>query len=458
MTGISVYDVTNTILAIGGGSTSGQIGTMGGSGGGSRNGTADSRAFSTGQGNLGGAALGGANSAGGGGGAGSAGTIGGTGQLVGGAGGAGIASNITGVTRYYAGGGGGGGYIGLGGGGGVGGGGDGGGGSSGTTPGSSATANTGSGGGGCGSVNGGSGGAGGSGIVIVSYNSVNSTLTQRPGMIRTNTTSTYTRNTIDSFKHVQSSGSAGLSWANPDGLVCLLDAGNTQSYPGTGSTWFDISGNNRHFSINPGYAVWNSAAQQSYFNLDGSSSIVSANTSAATAGAVTPFVGPPSNKMGFETSQEHTVISVVRVTASSNNFFYSFALTPANGAGEYSSRWTTHLYYGGPNLYYDYPGCCNNVARMFVSMDASWVGNNKIATWRCRRPTYPNRQFWRNNIAEADSGNVNTGLAIWNRPEPATLGAAYNGRIYYFAFYNRALTDAELATQWTYLTARFGIT
>jgi len=95
---------------------------------------------------------------------------------------------------------------------------------------------------------------------------------------------------------------------------------------------------------------------------------------------------------------------------------------------------------------------------MYITMDASWVGNTKIATWRCRRPTYPNRQFWRNNIAEADSGNVNTGLAIWNRPEPATLGAAYNGRIYYFAFYNRALTDAELATQWTYLTARFGIT
>jgi hypothetical protein len=458
MTGISVYDVTNTILAIGGGSTSGQIGTMGGSGGGSRSGTADSRAFSTGQGNLGGAALGGANSAGGGGGAGSAGTIGGAGQTVGGNGGAGIASNITGVTRYYAGGGGGGGYYNAGGGGGVGGGGDGGGGSSGTTPGSNATANTGGGGGGAGSVNGGSGGAGGSGIVIVSYNSVNSTLTQRPGMIRNNSTSTYTRNTIDSFKHIQSSGSAGLSWSAPDGLVCLLDAGNTQSYPGTGSTWFDISGNNRHFSINPGYAVWNSAAQQSYFNLDGSSSIVSANTSAATAGTVTPFVGPPSNKMGFETSQEHTVISIVRVTASSNNFFYSFALTPATGAGEYSSRWTSHLYYGGGNLYYDYPGCCNNVARMYITMDASWVGNTKIATWRCRRPTYPNRQFWRNNIAEADSGNVNTGLAIWNRPEPATLGAAYNGRIYYFAFYNRALTDAELATQWTYLTARFGIT
>jgi uncharacterized protein YbjT (DUF2867 family) len=38
------------------------------------------------------------------------------------------------------------------------------------------------------------------------------------------------------------------------------------------------------------------------------------------------------------------------------------------------------------------------------------------------------------------------------------MGGAYNGRIYYIAWYNRALTDAELATQWTYLQARFGIT
>ena len=28
-----------------------------------------------------------------------------------------------------------------------------------------------------------------------------------------------------------------------DGLVVVLDAGSTRSYPGTGATWFDLSGN-----------------------------------------------------------------------------------------------------------------------------------------------------------------------------------------------------------------------
>jgi len=34
-----------------------------------------------------------------------------------------------------------------------------------------------------------------------------------------------------------------------DNLVCLLDAGNTNSYPGTGSTWTDLSGNGNNFTI-----------------------------------------------------------------------------------------------------------------------------------------------------------------------------------------------------------------
>jgi len=462
-----IYDSTNTIQAIGGGyggfNYAGGL-TAGGFLGGSSGGTINNNspyvpgASGAGQGNTGG--IGGSAPyypAGGGGGAASPGGYG-IGSI-GGAGGAGVANNITGVTTYYGGGGGGSvvnsGTAGLGG---VGGGGDGGVNSGAPT---SGRANTGGGGGGGGNnPSATAGGAGGSGIVIISYNNVTSTLTQRPGMVRLNTGSTYLQNGIDSFKHAQSTSVAGLTWTAPDGLVCALDAGNIQSYPGSGNIWYDISGNNRHWTINPSYAVWNSAGQQSYFNFDGSSALRTyQNSSAAYPFYDSPLVGPASDKMGFNGSQEHTCIAVLRVTATSNNFFYSFALTPQSGAGDFTSRWTTHMYYGSGSFYYDYPGCCGGQNRIFKSVqDASWVGNLKIGTWRCRRTAFPQRQFFRNNAVEADSGNENTGTAIWNRSDAAILGAAYNGRIYYIAFYNRALTDAELATQWTYLQARFGIT
>jgi hypothetical protein len=35
-----------------------------------------------------------------------------------------------------------------------------------------------------------------------------------------------------------------------DGLVLYLDAGNSKSYPGSGTTWFDLSGNNNGILIN----------------------------------------------------------------------------------------------------------------------------------------------------------------------------------------------------------------
>lgn len=49
-----------------------------------------------------------------------------------------------------------------------------------------------------------------------------------------------------------------------DGLVMYLDAANTKSYPGTGNTWYDLSGNGNNTTINNG--VFNSAG---YFDSVG---------------------------------------------------------------------------------------------------------------------------------------------------------------------------------------------
>lgn len=42
-----------------------------------------------------------------------------------------------------------------------------------------------------------------------------------------------------------------------NGLVLCLDAGNRRSYPGTGTTWYDLSGNNNHGTLTNG-PVFNS--------------------------------------------------------------------------------------------------------------------------------------------------------------------------------------------------------
>ena len=44
-----------------------------------------------------------------------------------------------------------------------------------------------------------------------------------------------------------------------EGLVLLLDAGSQRSYPGTGSTWYDLSGNNYDHTLN-GSPVYSNGA------------------------------------------------------------------------------------------------------------------------------------------------------------------------------------------------------
>ena len=53
-----------------------------------------------------------------------------------------------------------------------------------------------------------------------------------------------------------------------NGLLLAIDANDTNSYPGTGTTWFDLSGNNRNFTLvnSPLYIT---SSNRRYFNFDG---------------------------------------------------------------------------------------------------------------------------------------------------------------------------------------------
>ena len=52
------------------------------------------------------------------------------------------------------------------------------------------------------------------------------------------------------------------------GLILHLDAGNSASYPGSGTTWTDLSGSGYNFTVQSG--SWVSAGAASYFNFGGS--------------------------------------------------------------------------------------------------------------------------------------------------------------------------------------------
>ena len=54
-----------------------------------------------------------------------------------------------------------------------------------------------------------------------------------------------------------------------DNLILYVDAGNVQSYPGSGSTWYDLSGNNYHM-VNGNTMPTYSSADGGKFTFNGS--------------------------------------------------------------------------------------------------------------------------------------------------------------------------------------------
>ena len=295
--------------------------SIGGSGGGgawyagSTAGGGTAAAGLTGQGNTGGNAGAGPNSntcGGGGGGAGNLGAVGTSTNPPGnnsGAGGNGLSNSITGSGTFYAGGGAGGVWSSTGSTGGQGGGGTGGSGN--TRNGGNGSANTGGGGGG-GLVSftaPNTGGTGGSGIVILRYATSDIASYTATGLTPTETTDG--TDTILSFTTVgtgtinftgalitppMSDGEMifnsttdkveywdGTKWYGityeviyPTSLKMYLDASNTTSYPGTGTTWFDLTTNQNNGTISN--TSWN---LNGYFDFNGSNSKVDLGTSFA---------------------------------------------------------------------------------------------------------------------------------------------------------------------------------
>ena len=382
----------STITSAGGGSggkygTSGDGGTGGSGGGGGRDNGGQGSAgnvpsTSPSQGNAGGNS--GSGGAGGGGGAGAVGSVGAS--NVGGAGGAGTVSSISGAPVTYAGGGGGGAQNS----GGTGGSGIGGnGGYDSNNAGTAGMVNTGSGGGGGGS------GAGGSGVVIIRYQTPAPTTVQ-------------------------------------NGLVLHLDAGNTSSYPGTGTTWTDLSGNGNNLTaINS--PTWNSSGYFStgatgYFSGSGTASIPIGNSNYTMMAWV---------RQNSSWGSRRGIISIGGF--GSQNVSNALRTDDNTNVGNF-----LHWWYGN---------------------DLSVANNNaglSVGTWFMVTAQFDgtNRRVWANttNVGSNTPGSshnvLTTAVMVGATPDGNSL---FQGDVAQALIYNRALTAEEIQQNFNANKGRFGL-
>ena len=204
-----------------------------------------------------------------------------------------------------------------------------------------------------------------------------------------------------------------------DGLVLCVDAANSKSYPGSGSTFFDLSGNNRHGTL------LNSPAHDTEaggcFHFD----------------ATNERISLPINLQ----NTQYTVMGIARYATSSGNGRVISA----------TNNWLMGWYANNTSYYY---------------ANSGWVhtGNGGNTTdWICFAATgdtvAENYKFYRNGVLIKN--RTASGL---NGPDIITLGGwsyghheASNCKVAYLSAYQRVLSPTEIEQNYQAVRSRFGI-
>lgn len=206
-----------------------------------------------------------------------------------------------------------------------------------------------------------------------------------------------------------------------NGIVLYLDAANTKSYPGSGTTWFDLSGNSNNFTIS-GTLTHNTANGFSGFSSSNkifSSTFKPTNLKQSQGG------------VGYTTlvwARCTTITGWQKLIGNSDTENYIDLYAGVSNA--------TYRQEDGSSLFYN-----NNISvtnNSFVLSDSVWrmLGSTNLNGGMQTTPT-------------TNFGIGNEGDATYNYP--------WSGNIVVVQIYNRILTDAEIKQNFNALRGRFGV-
>ena len=204
------------------------------------------------------------------------------------------------------------------------------------------------------------------------------------------------------------------------GLITYLDAGVNSSYPGSGTTWTDLSGAGNNFTLTNS-PPWTNAGSLSYFTMSGGYALSTAILPAAA----------------------YTKIAVFYVTGSYVNIL----------SGGISSN--DHAFWGANTRYLQagHNGAWNTIVSPVITPINQWVFGavsfNTSTGWR----------LYLNQNTPVTNASTTT-----FSPTPAVCevgafqnGNFLNGRGAVAMIYNRVLSDSEITQNYNYFKTRFSI-
>ena len=223
-----------------------------------------------------------------------------------------------------------------------------------------------------------------------------------------------------------------------DGLVLALDAGNTKSYPGSGTTWTDLSGNGNHFTLYNSPSFLNG-----YINFDGTNQYARS-----------------SSTLDLSSFNSVTVEIGMRVNTT---------VTPSGMAFEHSSNWNTQAMGFGlvPNStgFLTYVSNSNHTNQIngFGVLNYTGINGTNIVIhtniWSkvsdiTGRIAYINA-VQRNSAATSNYSNFRNDFFYISSRAGTSVWA--NHRVYFLRIYGRKLTALEILQNYNATKERYGI-
>ena len=227
-----------------------------------------------------------------------------------------------------------------------------------------------------------------------------------------------------------------------DGLVLALDAGSTKSYPGSGSTWYDRSGNGNNGTLSGTYS--NNSNNLGAVKFDAGSEVLSVSDSSILS---TTF-----------SNNSFTIFTTVR----SDDVVYPRSRHPLyvnqNPTSSTTKGWSVG--HGATSSSMEFRICDGtNLVNGFLSHSVvqSTIYHRAFVVDRTEGA---NMKYYVNSIyigqvdASSVTGSIYTsgGLVLGN-----VWGWRYIGNIYNVSVYNRALSAAEVKQNFNTTRGRFGI-
>ena len=216
---------------------------------------------------------------------------------------------------------------------------------------------------------------------------------------------------------------------NDSGLVLALDAGNTKSYPGSGTTWTDLSGNGNNLTLvnSPTY----SSAYGGCLTFNGSNQRA--------------FIANASCSSNFKTMTAYSSVAIIKSLKSDTGWGTLYSFGDSSNFIDMWQRSPTRTYGSdGTQLY--------SSTDMYTSGLSMWTHTTSVAAGGV---------LYRN---DASIGSA----VVSSQPSTSSLdfGVAYdsNTNSYYMnmempilLIYNRVLTSSEVSQIFTAYRARFGL-